>query len=84
VLTAAQFVAPTVSTVPVTWYGKTPQDLLDLIYKSTVRTPMLLEAQTPEARQKIHEAILAGAAKDSVRDGIASTMPAVMVTAIKP
>jgi ubiquinone/menaquinone biosynthesis C-methylase UbiE len=83
VLTAAHFITPAVSTVPVTWYGKTPQDLLDLIYKSTVRTPMLLEAQTPEARNRIHEAILAGAAKYRVSDRIAIAIPAVMATATK-
>ena len=83
VLAATQFTAPTVSTIPITWHGKTPHDVLDLIYKSTVRTPMLLEAQTPEARERIHDAILAGAAKHRVPDGIAIAIPAVMVTATK-
>ena len=83
VLTAAQFTAPIVSTIPIAWHGKTPQDVLDLIYKSTVRTPMLLEAQTPEARERIHEAILAGAAEYRVREGVEIAMPALMVTATK-
>jgi ubiquinone/menaquinone biosynthesis C-methylase UbiE len=82
-LTAAQFTTPTVSTIPLTWYGRTPQDLLDLIYKSTVRTLMVLEAQTTEARERIHEAILTEATKYRVRDGIAIAMPAVMATATK-
>ena len=83
VLTAAQFITPTVSTIPLTWYGKTPQDLLDLIYKSTVRTPMLLEAQTPEARERIHEAIREGAEKYRGEEGIAIPIPAVVATAVR-
>lgn len=83
VLTAAQFIAPTVSTIPLTLFGKRPQDVLEIIYKSTVRTPMLLEAQTTEARERIHEAILAGAAKYRTAEGIAIAIPAVMATATK-
>jgi SAM-dependent methyltransferase len=45
-----------------------PNDLLDLIYKSSVRTAMVLELQSPLARARIHEAILAGA-KRFERDG---------------
>jgi ubiquinone/menaquinone biosynthesis C-methylase UbiE len=55
-LAAAGFVNPTTATLPLTWRGKAPRDALDLIYKSLVRTPMLLEAQTAEARELIHEA----------------------------
>jgi SAM-dependent methyltransferase len=83
VLTAAQFITPTVSTIPLTWHGVTPRDVLDLIYRSTVRTRMVLEAQTAEARERIHEAILTGAAKYRVGDGIAMALPAVMATATK-
>jgi hypothetical protein len=44
---------------------------------------MLLEAQTAEARERIHEAILAGAAKYRTAEGIAIAIPAVMATATK-
>lgn len=83
VLTAAGFITPTVSTISLTWHGRTPQDVLDLIYKSTVRTLMVLEAQTADARERIHEAILTGATKHRVEDGIAIALPAVMATATK-
>lgn len=52
-------------------------------YKSTVRTPMLLEAQMAEARERIHEAILTGATKYRTEEGIAIAIPAVMATATK-
>lgn len=80
VLAATGFSESTVSTIPLTWRGKTPQDLLDLIYRSTVRTPMLLEAQTAEARERIHEAIRAGAEKYRGDGALAIPIPAVMAT----
>jgi hypothetical protein len=38
-----------------------PEDVLDLIYKSSVRTAMVLELQSEPARARIHQAIIAGA-----------------------
>jgi SAM-dependent methyltransferase len=35
------------------WHGASGQQLLDLVYKSIVRAPMLIEAQAPEARAAI-------------------------------
>ena len=83
-LTAAGFLAPATSKIACTWYGKTPRDLLDLFYKSAVRTPMILERQTAEARERIHQAILSGAERFRVGERIAIAIPAFMVTAVKP
>jgi SAM-dependent methyltransferase len=83
-LTAAGFLAPATSKIALTWYGKTPRDLLDLFYKSAVRTPMILERQTAEARERIHQAILTGAERFRVGERIAIAIPAFMVMAIKP
>jgi SAM-dependent methyltransferase len=35
------------------WHGANGQQLLDLVYKSIVRAPMLIDAQAPEARAAI-------------------------------
>jgi SAM-dependent methyltransferase len=83
-LTAAGFLAPATSKIACTWYGKTPRDLLDLFYKSAVRTPMILERQTAEARERIHQDILNGAERFCMGERIAIAIPAFMVTAVKP
>jgi hypothetical protein len=83
-LTAAGFLAPETSKISLTWYGKTPRDLLDLFYKSAVRTPMVLERQTAEARERTHQAILTGAERFCESERIAIAIPAFMVTALKP
>ena len=83
-LTAAGFLAPETSKISLTWYGKTPNDFLDLFYKSAVRMPMILERQTSQARERIHEAVLESAAGFRVGERIAIVSPALMVTAVKP
>jgi hypothetical protein len=82
-LTAAGFVAPVTSKIPLTWYGNTPRDFLDLFYKSAVRMPMVLERQTPQARERINEAVLKGAERFRVGERLAIASPAFMVTAVK-
>jgi hypothetical protein len=52
-LTAAGFTAPSVCILPLQWRTKNTQDILDLIYKSIVRTPMILQAQAAGARERI-------------------------------
>jgi ubiquinone/menaquinone biosynthesis C-methylase UbiE len=44
-----------------TWTGRSGQLVLDLIHKSLVRTPMVINAQTEQARAAIDEEIRAGA-----------------------
>ncbi len=39
------------------WSGGGAQDVLDLIYKGIVRAPLLIEAQAPEAKQRIRASI---------------------------
>jgi ubiquinone/menaquinone biosynthesis C-methylase UbiE len=64
----------------------TPLGILDIIYKGTVRISMVLEAQTEEARKKIHEAIVEGAKQLEPASGdiVRIPMPAVLVSAQKP
>jgi SAM-dependent methyltransferase len=60
-LTAQGFTDPSFATGTAFWIGTSGDDLLDFIYKAIVRTPMLIQAQAPEAREAIHGDIKAGA-----------------------
>lgn len=60
-LTALEFADVQLSPKTVRWYGNTGQDLLDLIMKSIVRAPMLIEAQTPDAQRAIKDDIVKNA-----------------------
>lgn len=82
-LTAAGFVAPKVTVLPLTWRAAKPEDLLNLIYKSAVRTPMVLEAQTDQAREAIHRAIMEGSEAFRKGNAIEFRFPASMASAMK-
>lgn len=64
------------------WQPNSGQALLDIIYKSTVRTAMLLEAQKTTSREKIHSDIVA--AVEASDDKINVPWPAVIAVATKP
>jgi hypothetical protein len=83
-LTAAGFLAPVTATIPLTWYGNSPGEVLELFYNSAVRTTMILERQTSEARERIHEAVLKSAERFRAGERLAVPSPAFMVTALKP
>ncbi|MDR3472647.1 MAG: hypothetical protein P4M09_13330 [Devosia sp.] len=84
VLAAIGLVDNQVSVLPLQWRAPSAGAVLDAIYKSTVRTAMLLEHQAPEARERIHQAILADAAKHAQGDAFIIGWPAVLVSARKP
>jgi SAM-dependent methyltransferase len=67
-MTAAGFVEVAVQDVPLSWRADTAKAIVDMIYNSTVRTAMLLEHQTHDARERIHRAIMDEAAQFE-RDG---------------
>ena len=83
-LTAAGFLAPVTATIPLTWYGNTPSEVLELFYKSAVRTTMILERQTSEAPERIHEAVMKSAERFRAGERIAIASPDFQVTAVKP
>ncbi|PCJ84850.1 MAG: hypothetical protein COA54_12630, partial [Thiotrichaceae bacterium] len=58
------------------------QELLDTIYKSTVRTAMLLEAQDAAPLEKIHSEIIASVTAS--KDPINLPWPALLAVARKP
>ena len=81
-LSSAGFASIRVATVPVEWRGADTGELIANLYRSTVRTAMLLEAQSESVRQAIHEAIAAGAERTRGTAGMRLGMPAVQVSAV--
>jgi SAM-dependent methyltransferase len=82
-LAAAGFTAPEIQILPLKWRAPTAQAVLDLLNKGTVRLPMILAAQTPAARERIHEAILEGAQAFAREGAIELNFPALLATAAK-
>jgi hypothetical protein len=84
-LLAAGFGEPAFKKLPLVWTGDTPQAVLDILHRGTVRTPMLIEAQTPEVRQAIEQAILRGSERYRQPAGnIVIKWPALLATARRP
>lgn len=83
ILTTAGFAEPTVTEIPIVLKCATGEDLLDIIYKSTVRTRALLEAQEPATREKIDHTIAEAAMEYETDSGIELPMPAIMASARK-
>ncbi|OUS09775.1 hypothetical protein A9Q89_12495 [Gammaproteobacteria bacterium 53_120_T64] len=71
-----------ISEVVLNWQPTSGQELLDTIYKSTVRTAMLLEAQDPAALEKIHSEIIASVTAS--KDPVNLPWPALLAVARKP
>jgi SAM-dependent methyltransferase len=84
VLEAIGFSEPVISVLPLIWYGRIPQDVLDLTYKSIVRIPIVLAAQSNKNRLKINQAILDGANQYRTTEGIRMSFRAKLVLASKP
>lgn len=83
-LEAAGFTDVEVNELPLSWHPTSPQDLLEFLDKSSVRTAMLLEKQTPGALALIHQTILDGAQKYKNGDSYRLEWPAVLAVARKP
>ena len=60
------------------------EDVLRLIMESATRAAMLIEAQEPDRRAAIEEAIMAGARDKSAGDRIAIRRPSVLAQGTKP
>lgn len=81
---AAGFVDVTVTELPLVWKIEGPRDVLAYVEKCTMRIALVLDRQTPEARARIHDAILDGAAGFRRGDGYEVAWPAVLVTGARP
>jgi ubiquinone/menaquinone biosynthesis C-methylase UbiE len=84
VLTTVGFTDIEVKELPLHWNPTSPEDLLHFLEKSSVRTAMLLENQTPDALTKIHQAILEGAEKLKRGELYHLEWPSVMAIGRKP
>ena len=83
-LSAVGFVEVEVNELPLVWEPTSPREVLDLIYKSTVRTAMLLEMQATDALERIHQAVLDGVLQFKRGDAFRVAFPAVMAVGRKP
>lgn len=83
-LAEAGFAGVSVTHVPLSMRVSAPGDVLDFIYRTTVRTAMILERQTAEARARIHEAIEQALAPLARPGGYDIGWTAVLVAARKP
>jgi SAM-dependent methyltransferase len=83
-LTQAGFVDVSVVELALKWSAPSIEAILDCIYKSTVRTSMVLERQTPAARDRIHEAIHESAERFAQHGAYEIAWPAVLAAARKP
>jgi ubiquinone/menaquinone biosynthesis C-methylase UbiE len=83
-LSRAGFVEPEIRELALAYEPQSRQELLDLIYKSSVRMAMVLELQSKEALARIHEHILAGAERSRQGRGFRIAFPAIIAGARKP
>jgi SAM-dependent methyltransferase len=84
-LIAAGLTETTFKKLPLVWAGGTPQAVLELLHRGTVRTPMLIQAQTPEIRQAIEQAIIHGSERYRQQDGgVVLKWPALLTIARRP
>jgi SAM-dependent methyltransferase len=83
-LSEAGFAATAVVQLPLVWRVRSPEALLDAMWGGTVRTAGLLRAQSPEALERIREAVITGAEAYRTGEGIELPMPAILASAGKP
>jgi SAM-dependent methyltransferase len=83
-LTQAGFVDASVRELALKWRAPSIEAILDCIYKSTVRTSMLLERQTPAALDRIHQAIRDNAERFAHDGAYEIAWPAVLAAERKP
>lgn len=65
------------------WTGPSGRAVLDLIYKSIVRTPMMIDAQSPDAREAIKKEIVEKCDALAANGVIAMRWPYALVSALK-
>jgi ubiquinone/menaquinone biosynthesis C-methylase UbiE len=83
VLGAAGFVDVETQECHPVYEAGSPQEVLDLIYKSSVRTAMVLELQTEQAQHRINQAIVEGVSKRKHGDSYRIGWPAIVASGQK-
>lgn len=84
VLAANGFVDLRDDRIETSWTDERPEALLDLLYGGAVRVAMVLEAQEPACRARIHAAILEAAQARASAGVVVIRRPAIMVSGAKP
>jgi ubiquinone/menaquinone biosynthesis C-methylase UbiE len=79
----AGFSDPAVNEVTQTWHVPSPETLVGLVMRGTVRAAATLNAQTPDALAKIREAVAESAAPYRVGDELRVPMSCVLASATK-
>jgi hypothetical protein len=84
VMTRAGFIDAVVSELALRWRAPSVVAILEFVHRSTVRTALMLERQTPAALERIHAAIRQGAQRFA-RDGAYDiAWPATLAAGRKP
>jgi ubiquinone/menaquinone biosynthesis C-methylase UbiE len=83
-LSGAGFTNVRLEKVKPAWRAASVTEFIDMLEKSTVRASMLVELQTPEARERIKAAMREGAEEFRIEGGYESYWGAVLVSAVKP
>jgi SAM-dependent methyltransferase len=83
-LARAGFVDATVSELTLRWRAPSVDAILDFVNKSTVRTALILERQTPDALERIHGAIRQGAQRFARDRAFEIAWPATLAVGRKP
>ncbi len=83
-LTVVGFVDVQITELQLVHRTTSPQEILNLLYRSTVRMSMILERQSAEALEDIPQAIFDGAEAYKVGERYEIKWPAVMAVARKP
>ncbi len=84
VLQAAGFADVQTRTIDLTWEPTRAEELVEWIYKCGVRTTMMLERQTPEARALIHAAIMQAGEAQRRNGTLRIPFPASIASARRP
>ncbi len=84
VLEAAGFADVHDERVEISWTTERPEAVLDLIQGGAVRVAMILDAQAPERRRQILDAILASVRGRAIGGTIVLRRPAVLASGVKP
>jgi ubiquinone/menaquinone biosynthesis C-methylase UbiE len=84
VLERAGFADVRIERIETAWTGEQPAALLDLVYGGAVRVAIVMEAQEPAGRARIHAAILEAAKARTSGGTVVLRRPVVMASSVKP
>ena len=84
VLEATGFADVHTERIETTWTTERPEALLDLVYGGAVRVAIVLEAQEPTRRARIHDGIVSAVKARAGGGTIAIRRPVVMASGAKP